>query len=469
MPYNDENRHGRWYIPAGNPDHVDAAAWYPPEPSAPPAGEAAPDPGRTDPERGPSAGPGEPAAPTAGKPRRRTLRILGLVLGGLVVLTALLFVLARTFQFQTQISTGGKDSAVRPYTYSQQPESSEIPDSVLEYFDSYFSGSDAISIAQAPTGTGVTLSLVKDLGPELSLQEIYQKVSPCVVGVVAYYEGNLWSQGTGVVFTADGYIITNAHVLEGADAAIIRLTDGSEYDALLLGSDTATDLAVLKIDGQDLPYALFADSADCQVGDSVAAIGNPLGENYAGTFTNGIISGIDRHVSNNGYSMSLLQTNTALNEGNSGGPLINMHGQVIGITNMKIMYSSYSTVEGIGFAIPSSVVKAAVDEIIAHGAVLGQPALGITAGSVSTEAMSLYGLPKGVYVSTVHENSDAWAQGLREGDVITSVNGVAVTTVAQVNALKEGLSVGDTILLEVYREGENFEMEFALVDSSQVQ
>ena len=303
----------------------------------------------------------------------------------------------------------------------------------------------------------------------MSLQDIYAQVNPSVVGVITYADGEEYSWGTGVVFTADGYIITNTHVLEGSDAALIRFSDGTEYEARLLGSDSATDLAVLKIDGKNLPYARFADSSECRVGDGVVAIGNPLGEGYSGTMTNGIISAIDRSVSNNGYNMTLLQTNAALNEGNSGGPLINMHGQVIGITNMKIMYSYYATVEGIGFAIPSSTVKAVVDQLIENGIVLGQPALGIVAGSVSAEAMDLYGMPMGVYVTEVHENSDAWTQGLRPGDVISHVNGTPVSSVAEVSALKEGLAVGDTITVTVYRGGDTFEVEFALVDKSLVQ
>ena len=166
--------------------------------------------------------------------------------------------------------------------------------------------------------------------------------------------------------------------------------------------------------------------------------------------------------------MTLLQTNAALNEGNSGGPLINSAGQVIGITNMKIMHSYDATVEGIGFAIPSSVVKQIADQLLEQGVVSGEPTIGIVAGAVSAEAREVYGLPQGIYVTEVNEGSDALEKGLREGDVITAVNGRSVASVAEVNFIKEGLQVGDTITLTVYRDGETFEMEVALVDKGDI-
>ncbi len=461
MPYNEENRSGRWYIPAGNMGHEETRYWYqetetdPPEEAAPAEAEEAP------------AAP-KVMAPQAAKAaedrKHRRGRTIALIVCGAIILAALFFALGRACSVQVQIQ-----SIDSPYLLPSQQDDEDMPQSADEYFESYFSGSESILIPAAETGTGVTLTLEPTEGPEMSLQDIYTQVNPCVVSIITYLDETEYSWGSGVVFTADGYIITNAHVLQGSDAAAVRFTDGAEYDARLVGSDTATDLAVLKIDGQDLPYAPFADSTDCRVGDGVVAIGNPLSENYAGTMTNGIISAIDRSVSNNGYKMTLLQTNAALNEGNSGGPLVNMHGQVIGITNMKIMYSYYSTVEGIGFAIPSSIIKTVVDQLLENGVVLGQPALGIVAGSVSSVAMAQYGMPKGVYITEVHENSDAWTQGLRPGDVITRVNGTPVSSVAEVNALKEGLAVGDTITVEVWRDGDTFEVEFALVDKSLVQ
>ncbi|MCD7845034.1 MAG: S1C family serine protease [Oscillospiraceae bacterium] len=351
----------------------------------------------------------------------------------------------------------------------EDSDSGSVYGDYQEYFEAYYSSSSDITIQAAETGTGVTLTLAEAQGEELSLQDIYDLVSPAVVGITAHIEGYEYSYGTGVVFTSDGYIITNTHVLEGCDEAVVKFSDGTEYDAYLVGADEASDIAVLYIQGEDLPCAAFGDSDALRVGDQAIAIGNPLGETYSGTMTNGIISAINRNITYNGHTMTLLQTNAALNEGNSGGPLINAYGQVVGITNMKIMSTYYATVEGIGFAIPSSVVKEVADQLIEYGVVLGEPTIGIVAGSVSAEAMALYGLPEGVYVSEVSEGSDALEKGLQVGDVITAVNGQAVTSVADVNLIKEGCEVGDTITLTVYRDGETFDLEIALVDKSQIE
>lgn len=346
--------------------------------------------------------------------------------------------------------------------------SGTLPDDMYDFFSSYYTSSSEVKIPKTAAEEGVTLSFAAAGSQELSLQDIYAAVSPAVVGITTYVGGLEYSWGTGVVFHSDGYIVTNEHVLETAESAIVTFSDGTEYEAAFVGGDAATDLAVLKIDAHDLVCAEFADSAACRVGDAVAAIGNPLGREYAGTMTDGIISAIDRNVSTNGHTMTLLQTNTALNEGNSGGPLLNAYGQVIGITNMKIM-SYYTSVEGIGFAIPTSVLKSTVDELLAYGAVSGEPTIGITAGSVPQQAMTQYDLPEGIYISGVEEASDAWTQGIREGDVVTAVNGIAVSTVAEVNAIKEGLGVGDIITLTVYRDGKTFDVDVRLVDNITLQ
>ena len=356
-----------------------------------------------------------------------------------------------------------KNAAAAVSTASAQQ--TEAPEDAEDYFESYYKTSAAINIPKTDTGTGVTLDFTSSASASMSLQDIYNMVSPAVVGITTYQNGEEYSWGTGIVFTADGYIVTNEHVLESTDSAVITFSDGTEYTAKLVGSDEETDIAVLKIDAAGLVYARFADSSVCRVGDNVVAIGNPLGKEYSGTMTNGIVSAIERSVTYNGHSMTLMQTNAALNEGNSGGPLINAYGQVVGITNMKIM-SAYTSVEGIGFAIPTSVIQNAVDQIIAYGTVLGEPTIGITAGGVSEEAMELYSLPAGIFVSQVETGSDAYAQGVQVGDVITAVNGSPVTSVADVNALKENCKVGDSLALTIYRDGKTFDVSVRLVDKS---
>lgn len=359
---------------------------------------------------------------------------------------------------------------------AEEPESTDsgeaenVYEDYRDYFASYYSTSSEISMPKVEPGSGRTLQLTPSRGQTLDLTEVYEKVSPAVVGITTYVDEESFSWGTGVVFSPDGYIITNTHILQGCEAASVVFSDGQEYEARLVGADEVSDIAVILLEGaEDLPFAEFGSSASLRVGQAVCAIGNPLNEDYSRTMTDGIISAIDRNVTYEGHTMTLLQTNAALNEGNSGGPLVNEEGQVIGITNMKIMSSYLSTVEGIGFAIPSAVVKEVSDQLIAQGYVSGEPTIGIMAGSVSEEARSLYGLPDGLYVSSVQEGSDALEKGLQEGDVITAVNGIPVNSVAQVNEIKEELEVGDTMDFTVYRDGEELEMTIALVDKGDVQ
>ena len=203
----------------------------------------------------------------------------------------------------------------------------------------------------------------------------------------------------------------------------------------------------------------------------MAAIGNPLGEEFRLTLTDGIISGIERGINYNGRSMTLLQTNTAINEGNSGGPLFNMSGQVIGITNMKMM-SSYSNIEGIGFAIPSVTVARIVNSLVRDGEVTGRPSIGITVGAIPDSARERYGdkLPAsgGLYVSGVAEGSDALKQGIRRGDIILTADGVELSETAQLSGMKDALSVGDTMHFTVWRDGKILEIDVKLVDTNDV-
>ena len=219
-----------------------------------------------------------------------------------------------------------------------------------------------------------------------------------------------------------------------------------------------TDLAVLKIDAQDLDPAEFGDSAALQVGDTVLAIGNPLGEELRGTMTDGIISAINRDVDVDGYTMVLLQTTAALNSGNSGGALINDRGQVVGITNLK-MESYDSTVEGLGFASPTATVKTVVDELIAHGVVTGRPTIGVTVRTV----MAYGSIPGGARVESIQTGSDAYGK-LEVGDIIVEANGVEIASIDDLLAVKEALQAGDILSLRVWREGEWLQRDVALVE-----
>ena len=302
----------------------------------------------------------------------------------------------------------------------------------------------------------------------LTLQEIYRNCVESIVSLESYVEGEpgyYW--GTGIILSEDGLILTNAHVVEGCDSAKITLHDGTEYEAKLVGADNTSDIAVLKIDARGLVPAAFGESDELRVGDEVAALGNPLGEEFLATLTDGIVSAIDRGVSVDGHSMNLIQTNTAINEGNSGGALLNMYGQVIGVTNMKMM-SSYSSIEGIGFAIPSSTVRAVVNALIKEGEVRGRPAIGVTVGAIPEEAAEHYELPEGLYVSIVTEGTDAWEKGIREGDIITDVNGKPARTTNDILSVRDTLQVGDTITFTIWREGESSDVEVVVGDINDI-
>ena len=350
-----------------------------------------------------------------------------------------------------------------------KPSKPDAPDSVPQIpgTEEIVTDADTDSLPRAETGTGVTMTLApKPAGEALTLQEIYRACHPSVVAIRTS-KGKLGgSLGTGIIMTADGYIITNAHVLDGAKSVTVTLlADETEHEAKLVGTDSVSDLAVLKIEAQDLKPAEFGQSDSLQVGDDVIAIGNPLGTELNGTMTNGIVSAINRNVIFGGHSMTLIQTNAAINEGNSGGPLINEHGQVVGVTNMKAFTTG---VEGICFAIPTSVIRPVVDALIAEGQVSGRASIGVVIGALDAAAAEYYDLPQGLYVESVAEGSDAEKQGIQPGDIVTAVNGQTVTTTYEVNAIKEAFSVGDTLTLTIYRDGETFDVTVTLMDTNDI-
>ena len=313
------------------------------------------------------------------------------------------------------------------------------------------------TIPSAGVGGEARLELRSKGEQVLAAQEIYARAGSSIVYIEAHHDSGAANAGSGVVMSADGYILTNAHVLAGASSVRVVFQDNRVMEAGVVGYQTDYDLAVLKVEGTDLPAAQFGSSADLQVGDTVVAIGNPLGSNLRGTMTQGIVSAINRSVDLDGTTMPLIQTTAALNPGNSGGALINDRGQVVGITTMKMM-SRYETIEGLGFAIPTRLVKAVVDRIIATGAAQ-TPALGITV---------LFDLEQfgGLRVMEVKENSDAWAKGLRSGDVIVAVNGVPMTDDSVLVLAKETLGVGDSLDLRVSREGQMMDMTVVLMDAA---
>ena len=388
------------------------------------------------------------------KPGKASWRI-----GGAILLVVLLIAAS------SLIFSGSNQRTEAPYISGDG-----MPDDWNDYLDNYYQVTESkdaeIKLPRAELAPDFKVTLSNEHGKELSLQKLYDQCSKSIVAIKGYQDGvDGYYWGSGIILSKDGLILTNTHVIENCDTASVTLFDNSSYDAALVGADSTSDIAVLRIEATGLTPASFGDSAELAIGDKVAAIGNPLGETFRMTLTDGIISAIDRGISYNGHSMTLLQTNTAINEGNSGGALFNMYGQVIGVTNMKMM-SSYSSIEGIGFAIPSSTIAAVADSLMQYGEVRGRTAIGITVGAIPENVTSHYDLPTGLYVSAVEEKSDAAAKGIQQGDIITAVNGSPASATSDILTVKNTLSVGDTITFTIWRDGETFDVDVTLVDEN---
>ncbi len=307
----------------------------------------------------------------------------------------------------------------------------------------------------------------EDTSPQegLSLQEIYTRCIDSVVSIICQ-NGNSSSTGTGVVLSENGYIVTNCHVVEDAKQIVVQLGDERQLPATLVGLDATSDLAVLRVDADDLTAAEFCDSDSLQVGDSVCAIGDPLGVELRGTMTDGIISAINRDITTGGRTMTLIQTNAALNSGNSGGPLINRFGQVVGINTMKIGDSmSVAGVEGLGFAIPSTTVKTVVDQLISQGYVSGRPHLGIQGDSVSMLYQYYYRLPEGLFLTEVEAGSNAEAMGLCQGDILLTLDGVKITGPEDLTTALYDYQVGDVIQAVIFRNNRQHSVELTVEEA----
>ena len=303
------------------------------------------------------------------------------------------------------------------------------------------------ALERADTGTGVTVTIQHQRGEAMLAPEIYQKCVPSIVSLWAEGEG-AYSTGTGIVMSRDGYLLTNAHVVAGSRKVYAAFHDDTLLEAKLVGADADADIAVLKVQAQDLTPAEFGDSAQLLCGDMVVAIGDPLG--YRTSITQGIVSALDRVVNVDGVNMEVIQTSAPINFGNSGGALINDCGQVVGITTMKIVAQD-STVEGLGFAIPMANVKETADWLIA-----GQPALGFTVNFGDGTLL----------VSQVERGSNAYAAGLREGDRVTGLNGTAVSSIQALKYAKAGLLPGESVSLQILRDGKTCSITFTVQQES---
>lgn len=383
----------------------------------------------------------EVVRPREGTPKKRSRRGLWIFLG-VIGLIVVMLVLAFVLREKPDMSDENWD---------EDGEASSIVD---------IFATDSTHIPRDTDYTDTRVKVLQDHGEELSIQQVYAKCNPSTVLVVAEQLSGA-AVGTGVIMSEDGYIITNAHVIAGGDSCWIALDTGETFDALLVGYSAEEDIAVLRaVDAQGLTAAEFGDSELALVGDDVYAIGNPLGIELRGTLTEGIISAINRNIQMEDRTFTVLQTTAALNNGNSGGPLINRYGQVIGINTLKMSDTGTpgeATVEGLGFALPISDVCFVVNDIIATGKFHGAPMLGITIITANTTDGST-----AVVIHEVVEGYDAAAQGLQPNDVILKVNGRDVYTNSDLLAARRECRVGDTMTLTIYRDGETFDVEVTL-------
>lgn len=356
--------------------------------------------------------------------------------------------------------------------------------------------SDASSTNSASSKKNSQLPSLIDLASRddaKSVPDIVEEAMPSVVGIASTFEyksnsnsafswgwgssstpesNEIKGTGTGIVMTADGYIITNAHVIyddseyqcgKAVDVSVV-FSDKSELEAKIVGYDTESDIAVLKVDADNLTPATFGNSDELEVGELVIAIGNPLGFDLFGSVTSGIVSALNREISINEKQMKLIQTDAAINSGNSGGPLLNSCGQVIGINSAKMSsnYSSSASIEGLGFAIPISEAKNIIDDLISYGYVTGKPQIGISCVDVDELYSRYYNIPQGIWVREVEEESAAEKAGIKVGDVIIGIEGEAVSSIKEMNEIKNKYKAGDEITLTISRSNEDIEIKLVL-------
>lgn len=307
---------------------------------------------------------------------------------------------------------------------------------------------------------------------QLDATSIVSKVKPSVVGIQSVTisknfgrfggTGETTSSGTGIILTENGYIATNAHVVSGASEITVYLYDGTEYTAALCGLNESEDLAVLKIDASNLIAAEIGSSSSLREGELVYAMGNPMGIEFSGSITMGLVSSIDREVQVENSTMNLIQHSASISPGNSGGPLINSAGQVVGINSSKIVSTG---TEGMGFAIPIDSAMPILEQLKegkSTDTTGDTPMLGITGTTVTDEMANAYNIPKGVYVYGVDNSKGAYAAGVQSGDIITAIDGKQITTMDELNEVKNQHKAGDTVVLSIYRGGLTGNLEVVL-------
>ena len=386
----------------------------------------------------------------------------------------------------------GRDSSVSDSLETKKPDSTKEGGQTADNLNNGESSSQPI--------TAENWIQAASRSDSLTIPEIVEKITPATVGIASTFlykdrtfsiwgwgqpetvEQEVPATGTGIIMSDQGYIITNAHVIYDSDsqykmgkAKSVQVVLNEDYyegethlDAEIVGYDIAEDIAVLKVNTtQKLTAAEFGESDDLKVGELVVAIGNPLGFDLFGSVTTGIVSALNRKLTINDHTMKLIQTDTAINAGNSGGPLINSYGQVIGINSSKMSTNYYgeTSVEGLCFAIPMSHAKDIINQLINKGYVSGKPLIGISTKDIDEETSEAYGLPVGVQVRQVTEGGAAAQAGIKVYDIIIAVNGEKVTTYDELVQIKDQFKAGDTITLTVNRSGQDMDINVVLQES----
>lgn len=333
-------------------------------------------------------------------------------------------------------------------------------------FGKYATGQNSVAAAAPNVSTGMNVVRTVSTGQTLSFAEIAAKVSPTVVSITTSTTQNFrfgpsatsTGSGSGIIITENGYIVTNNHVISGASKISVKLPTGTEYAATVVGADSQSDLAVLKVDATNLPYAALGDSDKLAVGDIAVAIGNPLGE-LSNTVTQGIISATDREITIDDETMSLLQTDAAINPGNSGGALCNAYGEVIGVVNAK---TSALGIEGLGFAIPINDAKPVIEELVAKGYVSGRATMNMSVQEIAGRNAGYSRITAGLYAAQVTEDGAAHKAGIQNGDRILSADGKSISTSAELKAVLESHSPGDVIKVVIERQGTQLTISVSL-------
>lgn len=305
----------------------------------------------------------------------------------------------------------------------------------------------------------------------LTTVEIAKKVRPSVVGIAQYSRSDTFSpsgQGSGIIINEEGYIVTNAHVVQNSAGISVELENGENYSAKLIGIDSKTDLAVIKIEAEGLVPAEFGNSEALEVGETVIAIGNPGGKLLAGSVTQGIVSAVNRSIKSDGFSSTFIQTDAAINPGNSGGALVNQFGQVIGINSSKIASVEY---EGIGFAIPIKEAKPIIDNLMTNGYVTGRTKIGITGTEINEALSQINGIPKGIYITYVDPSSDLAGKNISRGDIMIEIDGTKIETFDDVSRFLKTKEPGDKVSIKFYRSargiadsGKTFNIDVILME-----